>query len=348
MVNGLRFYISLFLISALTIANVFASEEKESCTEVLDKARDLYDDGKLLQVPTYLQACLQDGFTKPQKLEAYRLVILSYIFNDDPEKADEAMLALLNTDPEYRPDEKVDPIEYVTLFNTFRTKPTISYGIVAGPNYSGLRVMNRFTTNSETDNAFKTKAKWGGQIGVHADWFLSESFFLSSELTLSYVAFSLSEKLMDYTTLTYDENQIRLGLPLYVKYEKMIGNKWKPFIGIGGGAELMLSSSALITRINDQGDNDASGPTLNRMNGRNPFQTFLGAQVGAKYKLGYGFIYADLRYQYGLSNLTKTDNRWSEEELLYYYGYVDSDVSLAGIQFQVGYLKNIYNPKKKK
>jgi len=80
----------------------------QDCTASLDKAKASYQDGKLYEIPPALEECLQGGFTREQRVEAYELLSLTYLYIDDPDKADESYLNLLRADPEWRPDSTTE------------------------------------------------------------------------------------------------------------------------------------------------------------------------------------------------------------------------------------------------
>ena len=92
------FFILLVAACAAHIARP-AYGQSTSCAQTLRLAQSVYDQGRLQELNGILQNCLQNGFTKQERVEAYKLLTLSYIYQEEPEKADEAMLDLLRTDP---------------------------------------------------------------------------------------------------------------------------------------------------------------------------------------------------------------------------------------------------------
>src|SRR5438105_6022452 len=94
-----------------------------SCSQTLRLARSTYDQGRLHEVATLMEKCLKGGFTQQEKVEAYKLLCLTYLYLEEPEKADDAMLNLLRTDPYFEVNKQVDPAEFIALYRTFRTQP---------------------------------------------------------------------------------------------------------------------------------------------------------------------------------------------------------------------------------
>src|SRR5688572_27141366 len=75
---------------AQQIPVVEEEEEEGECSVVLKQAQKMYDDGKIETIPQFMQACLSraDGFTREEKVQAYRLLVLSYLFQDNKAEAD--------------------------------------------------------------------------------------------------------------------------------------------------------------------------------------------------------------------------------------------------------------------
>ena len=91
-----------------------AFAQQTSCAQNLRLARATYEQGRLHEVPTYVQSCIQNGSTQ-EKVEAYKLLCLSYIYLEEPEKADQAMLNILQTDNYFTVDPASDPAEFVLV-----------------------------------------------------------------------------------------------------------------------------------------------------------------------------------------------------------------------------------------
>jgi len=56
------------------------------CISTLDRAKASFQDGKLYDVPQILEACIKKGFSNEQKVEAFELLTLVYLYIDEPEK----------------------------------------------------------------------------------------------------------------------------------------------------------------------------------------------------------------------------------------------------------------------
>ena len=97
-----------FLITILIFSSCIEVFAQTACTQTLRRARTVYDEGRVQEMESLLEGCIKNGFTDEERTEAYRLLILSYLYLDEPDKADNAMLALLRDNPEFIINERVD------------------------------------------------------------------------------------------------------------------------------------------------------------------------------------------------------------------------------------------------
>ncbi|MEQ8423852.1 MAG: hypothetical protein RIA63_04020, partial [Cyclobacteriaceae bacterium] len=107
----------------------YSYAQTSTCAQTLRLARSTYEQGRFHEIPALLESCLRGGdgnFTKQESVEALRILTLSYIYQEEPEQADVAMLRLLNTDHYFEVNENVDPAEFTALYATFRTDPVFA------------------------------------------------------------------------------------------------------------------------------------------------------------------------------------------------------------------------------
>jgi hypothetical protein len=65
-----------------------------SCSEQLRVAQRRYDEGLLDDIPKLISSCLENGFSKEEKMNAYKLLIQTYLYSDATAMADETMVAV--------------------------------------------------------------------------------------------------------------------------------------------------------------------------------------------------------------------------------------------------------------
>ena len=120
----MRKILPLILISSIAF---YHATGQSTCTQTLRTARSTYDQGRLQELPSLLDGCLKNGFTQQEKVEAYKLLSLAYIYLEESAKADEAMLNLLRTDHYFEINTSTDPAEFIALYRTFRTRPIYTH-----------------------------------------------------------------------------------------------------------------------------------------------------------------------------------------------------------------------------
>src|SRR6187402_851971 len=124
----------LVLILLVACIQFICAQTTTSPAQTLRLARATFEQGRLHELPRLLENLQR--FSQSEKVEAYKLLTQTYIYLEEPEKADEAMLNLLRTDHYFEVSEAVDPAEFVALYKTFRTTPTYRFGAKLGSNIS--------------------------------------------------------------------------------------------------------------------------------------------------------------------------------------------------------------------
>jgi hypothetical protein len=345
-------------ISALdSTIEVYGKEKTiSSCGFKWKEAQKKYEAGLLQEVPPLLLPCLAAGFTKSEKIQAYRLLILTYIFLDEQDLSEKYMNELLVFEPDYLTDKELDPVEYRNLFEKFKVNPVFSYGFLLGGNLTSARLVNDFGVANMETSPSTYQAGYGFHVGLSSDFLLSKKLLFNSEIYFDINGFKNSDKVLPSSRTDVSESDIFIKLPLTIKY--MIGKKkLKYFVRAGVGISYLLTSSATMVRVNTESNqNDFAGPSISMKSQRNALNSFAILGGGIHYKMGYGYLIIDARYNFGLSNLSKSSERYSNQNgisnsflsQISPYGYVDNDFSLNNISLSAGYLFTIYKIKKVK
>ena len=113
----------IFSIILIFLFVALSSVAQDQCAVALNEAEDRYETGRLYEIPELLNACLESGFTKEQKITAYRLLTLTYLYLNYYEEADKSYLELLKLSPEYDINDELDPMEIINHHDKFTTKP---------------------------------------------------------------------------------------------------------------------------------------------------------------------------------------------------------------------------------
>jgi len=332
--------------------------QQSSCAQTLRLATSTYEQGRLHELEGILAGCLQNtetGFTKEERVAAYKLLTQSYIYLEEPAKADDAMLKLLQTDHYFEVNKEVDPAEFIALYNTFRTKEIYRIGAKLGVNATQPNVVNtisavEFTPDSKYSNAISIL--FGGTVDVP----------VKDKLTLHGELLYLQRKFEMYLNvdrgLSNDEppkplsnsfqgaeTQNWISLPLSAEYRFMEG-KFNPFVGGGISIDYLLNAQMSGQRIRTdvtslQETNFDFSPMREKVN----ISAIL--STGVKTKVSGGYFIAEVRYIYGITNVNSANTAFNNQQATWEQGYADPVFKLTSLAVSGSYVINIFNPKKK-
>ncbi len=348
--NLFRFFYQypLWMLIALVL---FSSKVKaqNTCSQTLVKAQFAYYEGRAEEVSPMLEECLKDGFTAEEKLQAYRLLTLSYLYLNELGNAERVMLSFLHLNPTYSINEAVDPAEFINLYKQFRTWPVYLTGVKAGLNSSSVNILQPYSL----DNIHTTQALYASafsyQTGASLEVPIKKGFSAMAELYLSGKKYTYTNDFFGYLKLQLTESQNRVDIPLLVNYT-IKGKKITPYLGAGITNSFLIKSQAQVRRVDNLSINDVqretTGPNITLTSQRRLF-TFSGTiNFGVKYTRARNIFIVEGRYNMGLNNVVRKDKRYTNSELLYTYGFIDNDIALNSFALSVGYLIPVYKPRK--
>jgi hypothetical protein len=349
--------VSLPVALLLLFSSVVSLAQQEQCAFTLREAQNLYSQGQIENIPAMLQSCIADGFTKTERSEAYKLIILSYLYDDDQEQANQEMLLFLKKYPEYE-ISPTDPVEFTYLLNSYDTHRRLSLGAFFGGNLSYGTIHEPFSVmnlNTALDPLLRLSGL-GISGGARFNIFLANNLELSTEAVFSTNTFSFDPgEMYNMNKLVHSETQSRINVPLTLSYEVNLGN-WRPYgrAGVMGG--YLLSATVDITReytvIDDAIPGDVTVLNADFKSMRKDINLWAVLGGGVKYKIPKGFIVLDLRYNIGLMLQNNPSmNRYTSSDQVQdgnFQGYyTDPDFSMNSIVFTLGYMRSLYKPKKK-
>lgn len=322
----------------------YVSYGQSTCAQTLRLAQSIYEQGRLHELPHLLKPCLKDGFSDREKVNAHKLLTLTYIYLEEPVKADEMILALLRTDTEFKVNDAVDPAEFVALYKTFRTYPIYRIGgklgaIAAQPSVISADYaddgITEYTYNFGFAGTISSEIPLTGKM---------RKLSLYPEFSFQLLSFNkLSEKADTARATPSTETQAWISLPVSVQYRIFENTLTNYFVSAGLSADYLLSSS---TKIISNRKGSSQVPEDNFSLERNNFNSGLLLSAGYKRKIGKGFLIAEVRYKMGLLPMSTTADTYSNSALVFDYKFVDGIFKLNTLSVSVGYLINRYNPKK--
>lgn len=337
-------YIVLFFLGLSLNSNA-----QDACELKLKTAYKNFEEGNIETIPALLNECVKEGLKNEDKINALKLLVNVYLFEDDITMADEAMVKLLNYEPELEINEVVDPVEFIEIYNTYIHDPAYSLGVTGGLNYSFISRVNDFGTYSTNlYNGAYTAPELGTHIGIKGSKYLFHGGNLNLEAVYFTRKFTYNTILNSYSNLTIHEKNRFLYFPLSFTYE-FGKKKLIPYVRIGGSFELMLNTDGeFIRTYTDNSHNNVTGPELNMTSQRTSFTYSALAGIGVKLKIRRGNLFLDARYNYGFANLANPNNRFDNNTILFEYHHVSDDFVASNALLSIGYMRSFYNPKKKK
>jgi hypothetical protein len=356
----------LYLFPLLATSQLFG-QTASSCTQTLRLAQSTYENGRLHELFDICRACLNgevaDGeFNTEERRQAYKLLVQSYIYLEEPSKADSAMLNLLSTDPFFKPNTDVDPAEFVSLYNRFRTKPLFRYGIKFGPVVSAPRALTDYWIGGDGQGTATYSPSYTFSFGgvFEKDFLDSRRLTVAPEAGFAVRGFTETGTVFDpeggsdggaETTLTSVIKIRGIELNPLVKWwlakdPSTRDQKFEPYIIGGPGIHYVLNASfedGSLNRLDGAGTN--TGPAVDITDVFKPFNFSAIGGAGVRIRLGGIFLNGDVRFQYGLSNIVNPETR-TNPETAYDYGWVANDMTMNAVIVNFAVELAYFSPKK--
>lgn len=362
-----------FYVLALILLSIGArgQQAKPDPAQVLKLAQATYEQGRLHEVPSLLANYLdapkgQEGFTKEEQRDAYKLLTQTYIYLEEPELADVHMIKLLEADPFFEINEAVDPAEFIALYKRFRTKPIFRIGLKGGLNSTFPSITANYYVGANATGNGKYSPRLGFQGGLvferdifqqnkfENNWkqklvLVGELLYFSRGFTYTNEELFVSD--IDGSAIATQEGVVAqqwLDFNPLIQYRLKKGRVFEPFITFGPGVSYRLGvSNQLTTIVTPEGgsSNSVSGPDVILDDSYQSFVFSLQAGGGVKLRIGSIYILADARYQYGLTKTINPDSR-SNEEAVFDYGFQNNDIRQSNFTVNLGFLWPYFNPKK--
>jgi hypothetical protein len=318
------------------------SYSQTSCAQTLRLAQSIYEQGRLHELQNTLAECLKgNNFTPQEKVAAYKLLTLAYIYLEEPEKADKSMLEILTLQKEFQVNPEADPAEFVALYKTFRTNPIYRLGgkaaiIASQPNVISANKANDGT--NEYTNGF------GFGISIVAEIPFFDKWNLVPELQFGQRSHNSTNQYNTRAT-TGVETQQWIGLPIAVQYELWRNPKKGQVVYASAGAsiEYLLSANK---RLETQIENyqPVKESDVDVYDQRKLINSTLLLGAGFKKKISSGYLITEIRYQYGLLNLSSADQTFANSTQIFNYHDVDALYRMNSLSLSVAYVVNVYKP----
>jgi Outer membrane protein beta-barrel domain len=324
--------------------------QKAAPAQTLRLATSTYEQGRLHELEGILGNI--EGFSKEQKVAAYKLLTQAYIYLEEPKKADTTMLKLLATDNYFAINKEIDPAEFVALYNTFRTDPVFAVGLKGGFGVVQPAVMTDFYVTAGANGTGTYKYGSGILGGFFFEKKIKGKITFVPEILISTRAFS-DESSLSIDDLTNEPtgliqvgfNQTWLDLNLVGQY-KINNGSLNPYIGAGPAFGYNLKSTiAPITT--GPSEVAVSGPDISISSSTKKILYSFLIVGGFKYRIGEIFVGLEARYQYGINIPIDFDTRSNLQSILD-YGYQLNDYKTSTATIAVNVSRPFFKPMKTK
>lgn len=207
---------------------------QSSCERNLNEARSDYSTGNLYAIPGKLGDCLKEGFNKTEKIDALRLLTLTYININQQEKARNTLIRLLNLKTDYQVKKNVDPSELYSLYRKIDTDIKYLIGVTFGLNLNSIRPTlirnsNPYGTHEPNYSTLPPdNPQIGFQFGFQFLYPLNKSWLVGGELQYQNHKYFYDETRFEpsvdnnepNTRVEYEGNNNGVNLNLHIRYMK--------------------------------------------------------------------------------------------------------------------------------
>lgn len=348
----LKGIVGLFFVIMVAVQS-HAQNTRMDCEQTLSMATEEFNAGRFYGIPAMLKPCIDSGFGREQRQRAYLLLAQTYLILDDPISAENSYLEILKANPEFETDTALHPIDLVYLSKKFTADPIFSIFGKLGGNTSPVRVIHTVNPwGSPVSNNYKLRL--GIQFGAGLDWNITRELALTGELNVLTASYNKIQTRANQDELRYIGNQLWLITPLSIRYSDTKG-RVRPYGYVGLSMQWLLSERGRVTSIKTDIINDGipqsntrESPGLTLTGYRNKLNQSFFIGGGARYKIGLDYVFADLRYGFGLSNIVIPPSTYGSQTPMDEFGHVDDYFRIDNLAFSVGYVHPLYKPRKLK
>jgi hypothetical protein len=344
-----------FALFMLQITGLFfllpSAYSQDDCGSKIQEAQKFYDQGMIEDIPKMLSPCMEDGFTRVQRIEAYKLIVLSYLFDDNQFEAEKTMLEFLKKYPEYEIMPN-DPVEFVYLFESYRTTSVFSFGFTAGFNLTDPRIMVPYSVFDMGNVSLKNTMKTGFHLGIGIGRYISRNMFINLEFNFAENRYSFTDEIVvplagndGINSVTYSEKLYKAEVPLSIAYE-FNAKKVHYFIRAGFTVARITGLTGVASRKYAEEMPAITGENTDMLDYRNRMLYGALAGTGIRYKVPRGVLSVEFRANIGLNNLVIPENRYNLQQQIFKSYYLDDDFSLNVFSLSAGYYFSFYSPKK--
>jgi hypothetical protein len=342
-----------YFLMLLMILLSNTSAAQDVCDDIITQARKEYEKGQFQQLIDDLKNCKKLGVDKVTLWQSYKLIAMSYLQLNNPEKARLAAIKMLEANPQYKPSRLNDEKEFIHLIKSIPVIPrfTLTISGIYGLTFTSVHVINSFNV---TDMPKSYNGRSGFDAGILMDYYFSKHIAMQAGLFTAKYKYNFKYEQMDFGSVTTGSEHLNyFEFPLLFKYTAGEG-KLQPYIQLGAFYGYLNTDYLNLSITDDQGMvTNSKDNAVKDLRKKSNWGLLYG--LGISYKLVSGSLFLDYRLMNGLTNIYKTEisrYRNNHQDLMFNYYFIPDDLRLnnsvisAGYSFYISY-KVIRNQKYK-
>lgn len=322
-----------FLVLITLRISVFG--QTDTCIQHLKDANSDFANGLYDQTLTHVRIALRNcPLDKTDKIELYKLLILSNLSIDNLEDADKGAEQILRLDPNFKPNKLKDDPKLTEVFVRFRPVSSLAIGMVGGFNQTRIEPQKTYSVTRDNNHPLaRYKTRTGFQLGVFLQKRLVQNLWLKGgfeyrESGYRHLLDSVLGSLVNYSeVLKYYE------FPVQLKYE-FTNKTLRPFVYAGAKFSFLGSAISTTTQVEKK-------DLVDRTNLRNFLTIGYGGGVGVSYQIKAFQVFIQADYCQVSQNVNKKGTRYNDAINLFKYYYVDDDFWMHHTSISVGGMYNL-------
>lgn len=328
----------LSLSLAFVILSAVEGIAQETGTEKLYRANILYEKGKINEAIEIAKTCAEVSSTSDQ-WQAYRLLAMSYLVNNQTREARQAAEKMLEINPTYKPSLLKDPTELIRLIKSVKIIPKFTMGMAAtvGGNISYPDITGTYN-GADYKKIYTSERSW--QLGVLLGYNMNEIISINTGIMSSSKIYTITYKVADWN-IKVKESLTYFGVPLFARFATKPFYKLRGFIDAGAYTGKLLSTSSDFSRSNSLINESISANNLNSKQRRNNWEYGFFYGAGMMYNIGQVNVALDVRYYLSYANITNEDERYKNENLFYNYYFIDDNLRLDNLAVSLSLVYNV-------
>jgi len=366
----------LIIVTLIMACQSVSAQDQVGCLQLMEDAKEANVAGMVELVPELLLPCLESGLSGAPKQEAFKMVIIAYLFDYLPEKANDLMSRFLDEYPDYQASA-ADPSEFRILlasqqqqrdelkaFNReqelkkpVKSEPVeqknerkasypagkelgVGVGFILGTNLSFPSLIEPYSLADPTMNAGTFEnATPGFHLGGAAAFKLSRGVQAAFEVIYQRSRVKYTATPFTFTSYDYAEIQNRFGLPVSLLLTVNPDSRAQVYFRLGVMADYLMSAGASAVRSYTNTGSVQPDIVMDQVDitsSRRRMNWYGVGGMGIKVPFDGSYLFVESRFQYGFQNSNKESERYSNQDFTWLIYHVDSDFKMSQLNISAG------------